>query len=360
MFKGKQGKKKKRKGRNILTETTLAMIVMVVICCLFTWYEIYNLEEGLMDVCANQQDAYVQLVLDQINLKDNRDDEDIIEDILGTLDSSSNKYWTFSKDKDMLFIKDVIETNRYKGLTTASYYDSSSAKSFLEGLQENRVIHRTIAIDGKGYVASGVSFQYGDEEYRLCLLTSKDVILNNNKFMGAKFELVILVGFILIVLMCISMIFARNLEQLRRQNFEKGETIQSLQGTVGQLNEMISQKEHYDTRYQVWSKDMLGEFLVKLQKKSIKKVVMVRLCCMDESDRYFFLEEASVLLDKRTLRFAVGENDFLLLFLQCDKNSIQNSLKPLLSQGTVQKEIVELNLNKEDMEDFIRKINEEG
>ena len=73
---------------------------------LITYILIGRYEKGIIEVCATQQDAYVQLVLDQINLKDNRDDEEIINDILKTMDSSSNKYWAFSKNQSMLFVKD--------------------------------------------------------------------------------------------------------------------------------------------------------------------------------------------------------------------------------------------------------------
>ena len=56
-------------------------------------------ERSTLAIYAEQQDAYVQLVLDQINLKDNRNDEQIIKEILETMDASSNHYWTFSKDQ---------------------------------------------------------------------------------------------------------------------------------------------------------------------------------------------------------------------------------------------------------------------
>lgn len=111
----------------------------------------------------NSRMPMVQLVLDQINLKDNRDDEQIIKDILGAMDASSNRYWTFSKDQSMLFVKDVTETNKYKGVNTATYYISDSAKEFLNNLSVNNVIHSYIEINDNRYIASGVMFEYKGE-----------------------------------------------------------------------------------------------------------------------------------------------------------------------------------------------------
>ena len=95
--------KKNKKPKNVLVITTIYVICFSVIAGVFAYTRINKYEEGVLEVCATQQDAYVQLVLDQINLKSNRDDEQIINDILGTMNSSSNKYWTFSKNQSILF-----------------------------------------------------------------------------------------------------------------------------------------------------------------------------------------------------------------------------------------------------------------
>ena len=356
----KQELKRIEKLKNrMLIVTTVAMLAMVLACCLFTAYQISSMEKGILDVCATQQDAYVQLVVDQINLKENRDDEEIINDILGTLDSSSNKYWTFSKDKAMLFVKDVIETNRYKGLTAISYYDSPSAKGFMENLEKKRVIHKNIQIDEKDYVASGVIFQYNGEDYRLCLLTNKEVILNNNKFMEAKIELIILVAFVLIVLLCVSMVYARQIEKANKESLEKSHTIRQLQGMVGHLNDLLAQKEQYDTRHQLWSKDVIEEFLHKLKKKEADRVVAVKICCQKESFRDSFLRVSCVLLDRKVLRFSLGEAGFYLLFLRVDKKAAEANIEPFLNKGTLLKGTEELDIQNMDIDEYICKLDAE-
>ena len=64
--------KKRFSSVNVMATTTFWMVVMVVLCSVFTFYQLEVQEDGILDVCATQQDAYVQLVLDQINLKENR------------------------------------------------------------------------------------------------------------------------------------------------------------------------------------------------------------------------------------------------------------------------------------------------
>lgn len=343
----------------MLYVTTVAMVLMVLASSLFAAYQINSMQKGILDVCADQQDAYVQLVVDQINLKENRDDEEIINDILSTLDSSSNKYWTFSKDRTMLFVKDVVETNRYKGLTAISYYDSETAKAFIEGLEQNYVTHKNIEIDDKDYVASGVIFQYNDQDYRLCLLTNKDVILNNNEFMEAEIGLIILVGFVLTVLLCVALVYARQIEHVNKESLEKSESIRQMQGTIGHLNDLLAQKEQYDTRHQLWSKDVIGEFMEKLKKKETQMVVVAKVHCIKKSYRDAFLEVSCIFLDRKVLRFSLNEGSFLLLFLHCDIKTAKNSIEPLLNEGTTLKDIDEMNLKNIDVGEYIRALEAE-
>ena len=179
----------------------LAAAVMAVI----GWHEAKDYEKSVLAIYAQQQDAYVQLVLDQINVLDERSDEEIVQKILGSLDTSGRKYWTLTKDQALLFVKDVTETNRYKGLTTETFFTSDSAARFLQDLEINRVIHETIRMDGVRYVASGVIFEYNSAEYKICLLTNDTVILDNNIFLSSKIGLyvfgVLLLGLLLVVSM---------------------------------------------------------------------------------------------------------------------------------------------------------------
>lgn len=348
-----------KKKRSILAVTTIFAIAAAAVGGLLAWYQMNEMEKGVLDVCATQQDAYVQLVLDQINLKDNRDDEEIINEILSTLDTSSNKYWTFSKDRSMLFVKDVIETNRYKGITTVSYYNSDSAKEFLESLRTDRVIHKNITINNKDYVASGVAFSYNNDEYRLCLLTNKNVILNNNRFMTARIEMIILIGFIMIMLLVVSMLFARKLETVSKSADEKDASIRQLQSTVGHLNELLSQKEHYDTRYQLWSIDVLKEFLGKLKMKNVRMAVAAKIDCYNEQFRNDFLDRACVVLDKKVLRFVLGDTNILLVYVQCSEDMARNSLGALLNSGVRLDGIETLDLEWVNVDEYVKSLQEE-
>ena len=89
----------KKPGKHpILIITTICVVIAAAACGWLSYIQINRYEKGILEVCATQQDSYVQLVLDQINLKENRDDQDIINDILKTMGASSNKYWVLSRN----------------------------------------------------------------------------------------------------------------------------------------------------------------------------------------------------------------------------------------------------------------------
>lgn len=330
---GEAQKQKKKLRHPVLFFTLVATVLFAIGAERSVVFQMKRYEKGLIDVCATQQDAYVQLVLDQINLKDNRDDEEIITEILGTLDASSNKYWTFSRSQAMLFVKDVLETNKYKGFTTATYYGSASARAFLEGLQLNRVTHSEIEISGVNYIASGVVFQYGGEDYRLCLLTNRSVLLDNNTFLGAKVSLLTILACIMLLLVLVPLIFARHMREMLFEMDEKENSIRELNRRMEMLNKRLSERDLHDTRYNIWQEDAIGGFLGKLSERGVGEVSALEVCCADAAARETFLANAHYSLDKSVLRFAFGENDLLLVFVQTGQDEVMLSVIPLLSQN---------------------------
>ncbi len=329
----KDGRKKKKDGRHIkgLAATLIGSVLFSLCAAVFLLFQEYRYENGILDVCAIQQDGYVQLVLDQINLKQNRDDEQIITEILATLDASSNKYWTFSKEESMLFVKDVLETNKYKGFTTASFYVSESSSRFLESLQKNKVKHAVITVEDREYIASGVAFEYRGSLYRLCLLTNRGVLLDNNKFLGAKSETYMMVAVLLFLLIVAPCAFAMKLRGLLLKNDRNERTMEELNRSVTALDKLLSQRDLHDTRKNTWEEEALPEFLNKLKERGAFPLVMAKVVCKTPEAKELFLRKAGLTLDRTVLRFTGEGNDVTFLFVQCPHDAAKNALAPLLS-----------------------------
>lgn len=307
----------------------LAAAVMAVI----GWHEAKEYEKSVLAIYAQQQDAYVQLVLDQINVLDDRSDEEIVQKILGSLDTSGRKYWTLTKDQALLFVKDVTETNRYKGLTTETFFTSESAARFLQDLEINRVIHETIRMDGIRYVASGVIFEYNGAEYKICLLTNDTVILDNNIFLSSKIGLYVFGVLLLGLLLVVSMIFA-NVLDLREKRMK------AMQGHITGLNkmlteqaEMIREMNWYHTRWSVFKPSAMEMFVQKIVQRQIVPVVFVSVAFDSEKQRNDFLQKAQILLDEKVVRFERESGDgLMLLFLQYQVQEMEKALEQMTLQ----------------------------
>ena len=330
---------KQRAAKQFFALATIIALVLGIAVGYAGWLFIGRFEEGVLDVCADQQDAYVQLVLDQINLKENRDDEEIITGILGSLDASTNKYWTFSRDEAMLFVKDVLETNKYKGFTTATYYVSDSARRFLDDLEINKVIHRSINIEDKTYVASGVVFLYGDAEYRLCLLTNRDVLLDNNEFLRAEVNVGIVFMIAVFLMVVGTMWFASRLGMYHQRLIERDATISELSTNVANLNKKLLVRTTYDTKRTLFQESMIRDFLRRIQAKGIAPVTFAVMKCANERA---FLEKSQLLLDRGVLRFQLEgtaahldgaeiPGKILLVFVRCDHDNAMLSLNFLMN-----------------------------
>ena len=321
--------------QHILGVTTLCVMCFSLVAGIFAYTRISTYENGILEVCAMQQDAYVQLVLDQINLKDNRDDEQIINDILGTMDSSSNKYWTFSKSQSMLFVKDVLETNKYKGVTPTSYYVSDSAKKFIKGLEVNRVTHGYIEISGNMYVASGVSFEYKDELYRMCLLTDKDVLLDNNQYLQIKIQMKTFIVVILLVFIVVSMFFAHRVKEQQIKIDSQKDTIDTLNVMLSKMNQKLMDRDLHDTRNNVWEQRAIVPFIDKLVQRNISPVTLIHIHCMNEEQRDRFISRAVYILDDNVIRFRYLNQDIVLIFVEIGMEQADKSIAALIEEGIV-------------------------
>ncbi|MCR5691581.1 MAG: hypothetical protein K6G62_05120 [Eubacterium sp.] len=303
----------------------VSLVVIVVGVKLINEYE-----TGILEVAADQQDAYVQLVLDQISIKENRDDQDIIQNILSSLDASTYKYWTFAKDDAMLFVKDIVETNKYKGFNESTYYTSSDAQDFIQNLKLNLVSHKKIEINGNDYIVSGVLFSYNDANYRLCMLSNSEVFLDNNNFLRSRINLTVFMGVVVLIMMINALVLFHMTNSAERKNELLRERILDLNYSNGRLNEMVRVRTTYNVRRMVFNRQMLLGFLRRIELKK-DRVGMVSYGLIQVANREEFLKRAQVLLDRSVLRFGLRDMDKLaLLFVQSDKAVAEDLLKKIL------------------------------
>lgn len=329
--KNKKRKQKKQHALAVVIWSTVFAFLCAFGCFAYAQYQINIYEEGVIDIYANQQDAYVQLVLDQINLNKSEKDDTAILDIIGTLDATSNKYWTLSENATMLFVKDVLETNKYKGFTTQTYYISDSAKEFLKHLSINKVTHNLIDMKDKKYIASGVVFQYEDAEYQICLLTNPDVVLDQNAYLGAKVNLNLMVIAVLAIFMITVIGMARYAAKCAGWFKREQETNHKLNQMIEDLNDRITEDEMYDVRQSMFHIDYLPMFYEKLQTRDVDPVTFLVLEYETMEARDFFTQDSILLLEKRIMRFADSKNNrILLVAVGMDEAQARKSLEWIL------------------------------
>ena len=170
------------------------------------WWQLAHYEDNLIDIFAVQQDQYVELAVDQIKAAKSTD-EQIVADVLESIAGSNTQYWTLTKDGDFIFVKDVTDSNRYRGLPDKTYYDSADAQGFVAGLEKGSVSHGIIEIGGRTFIASGTEFKHNGTVYRICLLTGKNVVIDHNAYLSARINLATTIGVVLalFVVACIVM-----------------------------------------------------------------------------------------------------------------------------------------------------------
>lgn len=286
-----------------LPAVTVGAAVCVAVLAVLCYLSMQDIQRGLLATVARQQDEYVDLVVGQINLHNEPDDEGVINDILGVIDDSSGQYWTFSKDGSLLFVRDAAETDKYRGMPDATYFDEDGARDFYDGLSADEASHTYLTLDGRDYIASGRAFDYDGSTYRLCLLTNQSAVLDDNQILGARSRLAALVGIESALLLFATIWLAARRDRAARKLAQARGEVSALTNTVERLNRRIARDRLYRLEDGLWSADALGDFEESLARRSAS-AWLAELVFASEEDQRAFVERADVLLGADVPRFA--------------------------------------------------------
>lgn len=333
----KKNKKKKintqSKKTNKLNKNTGWIIFTVTFLFLalvgFTAYvQVHHYEEGILEVYAHQQDGYVQLVVDQINVLEDRTNEEIVTEILSSLDASTYRYWTLDEDKSLVFVKDVLETNKYKSFTSQTYYSAIDVDTFINKLRVNSVIHDVIKSKGDIYVTSGTQFDYNGKTYTLCLMTESRFILDQNKYIGAKIMLSMLGLLLLVVFLVGVMGLVLTTERwYRLYTGERKENI-ALTGIIEKLDEELNKDRMFNTQESAFLPRSLPVLFERMQKKDAFPMLMLLVKAAKGNEREDFFEKTRLMLDRKTVR-AIVDDEYVLLIMLKNKNFSESVIKDL-------------------------------
>lgn len=312
---------------------TVFVLIFAIAVGVVSWFQLKGYEEGIMEVYSLQQDGYVQLVLDQINLEKHRQNDEIIRNILGTLDASSNKYWTLAQDDALVFVRDVMETNRYRGFSSATYYESSQAREFLDNLQVDRVTHSIIEMNGRRFVASGARFPYRGNQLQVTLLTSADSVLDQNAYLNAKINISILALIELFVLVLTTVGLAALTQKWKKNCARVEKENNSLRLTVEKCNEIVNKRDLYDTRQMLFQRDALDVLLTKLEEHNAWPVHFVLIGCDTDIDQRRFLYESQIMMDRSFFRVLMEPRQLLLIGIKVPTAADQVVLAAIRQPG---------------------------
>ena len=319
----------KKKSRRLPTPAVAVISVAIALAAAaFSWWQLTGYENNLLEIFAKQQDQYVQLAVDQINREADRTDEDIVENVLGSISGSSSQYWTLSKKNSLIFVKDVTDSSRYRGFSSKTYYRTHSAEAFIAGLSRGRVDHAIIDIDGREFIASGSKFSYNGHTYRLCLLTGKHVVIDQNAYLAARVNLGVTIGAVLVIFVgaCIGMSL-RNDAIARRLRTAEAEAL-GLRHTVEDLNRQIMGRKRFDTARSLFALGEAPTFFGRLAaaEKYPANCVSLRFDSVSALDA--FVDRARGVLDESVVRFARG-SQLLLVFVGADPKTAEYALSLL-------------------------------
>ena len=344
--KEKQKKDRPKKAAGVSRRETFSLAALSIVAALliafFFFLQLGNYDEGVLEIYARQQDGYVQLVLDQINILGDRSTDQIVSDILGTLDNSSGRFWTLSRNEAMVFVRDIAETNSYKGFHQTEYFSSDSAEAFLRSLSQNRVTHELVELNGTVYAASGTVFHYNGAGYTICLMTNREVILDDNLYLNAKINLTVLLFFLLALFLLISLGASLRLDRIWKEKGKTEEDNRELRRMAERLNARLEKKELYDTSLSVFDKSLMPELLNKLFARGVYPFSVVEVNFKSARERKLFLQASQLTMRSDVARFSEGGNTLYIVGLKQQGSTLQEKMESLFPSGMTIKKITDI------------------
>ncbi|MBS4931363.1 MAG: hypothetical protein KH020_08535 [Clostridiales bacterium] len=310
-------------------KVSIIALFCAITASIFAYYQINTYEKSIIEIYATQQDNFVEAIFDQMNHSNEEQDEETITKFIENLGASSNRYWTVSKEGSFVFLKNEIETNKYKGLTNTTYYGTDSAKEFLRNLQVNKVNHRLVQLDKRAFVASGVVLEQGGIQYQLCFLSRLDSVLENNTYLHAKINLSAMIVVILMIFVLFLILLTSYNVKKQKEMKEIERECSQLRKTIQRINEESQQYQLYDTRQNLFLPEVLPLLLEKLEKRNVRPITFVTVKADNKEVLQTFLQDSQLILDQSILRFSKGELKILLIFLQYKKEKAMNLINSL-------------------------------
>ena len=315
----------KKRARPSTGFVAIVAMAVALAAAVSVWYQLARYEDGLLEIFATQQDQYVELAVGQIVREPGRDDEDIVDKVLGSITGSASQYWTLSKGNSLVFVKDVDASGRYRGFSSKTYYSTPSASAFISGLSEGVVDHAIIQIDGSAYIASGTVFSYGKTTYRLCFLTGKQVVIDQNAYLAARVNVGVTIAVLLVlsVITCVGMSLRNDAVCRRAAAVERDN--RELRCTVERLNDDLMGRTPFDTAHSLFALSQAPVLIEKLGPAGELPATLVSFALESSLARDAFLARAQGVLDRSVVRFA-KEGVLLLVFIGAEQQAAEYAL----------------------------------
>lgn len=318
---------KPRHAKRYLPTPAVALIcaLFAVACAVVCWWQLSTYEDNLVEIFAKQQDQYVKLAVDQINLRENREDKEIIEEILASIGTSNSQFWTLSKNNSLVFVKDVDDSDAYRSFSSKTYYNSQSAGDFFDGLTKDRTSHALIEIKGQEYIASGRLFSYDGSDYRLCLLTGKHVVIDQNAYLAARVNLCATVGLVLVLFVAGCVIMSLRLDRISGELAESQADLAASRRSIERLNQLVLGREAFDVQRSLFAMSTAPTLLEKLRRDEKLPAAFVSLEFEGIEDLNAFARAAQTAFDRSVFRFA-AERRMLLVFAGSDNEAARYAM----------------------------------
>lgn len=295
---------------------TVVVMFIAIAADVFIFYQIENYETRFLEIYGSEQDAYVKVILDQINCLEEQGTSEDITEIISTLDATASRYWTLSKGDSILFVKGDAETKRYKGFANNTYYMTETASAFMDSLGVNEVNHRIIYLNDDRFIASGMIFDWQGEQYSICFLTYDRVVLQDNILLECKTLMIIIFSVVLAALIIFSLIMSGKIHRQADFIDKQEERVVWQDQEIGYLDGQLKREYAFSVIRYVFKRAMLDEFLAALDDKDVYPLHFAVFQTESKEAREEFIDRMQTMLDNRVLRFTMDEHLMLLIFLK--------------------------------------------
>ena len=171
------------------------------------------------------------------------------------------------------------------------------------------------------------------------IIYSKKLLISLNPYWTDKMyqsyiQLIIFTVFVITGYIVLWQNFKIKIKRNENEITNLNKIIENKISSIEKLNEKINENKLYDIKNNIWTKEVLNEYIEQLINKKVEPFTILKIQCLNQESENSLLMKCNFLLDENIIMIKLSELNYIFIFIYMDLNDTSDELKYILPEHT--------------------------